>query len=65
MVAILNRAGMEWDMAERGVMHGTMGVPEPALFGIAPDTEVRLRTLVDEIGFRAWHSLGTTGGSMP
>ena len=39
MVAILNRAGMKWDTMERGVRHGTMGVPEPALFGIAPDTE--------------------------
>jgi CRP-like cAMP-binding protein len=65
MLAILNRAGMEWDITKRGVRHGTMGVPEPALFGIAPDTEEGLRILVDEIGFRAWHSLGTTRDSMP
>lgn len=65
MVAILNRAGIEWDIAQQGVRHGTMAVPEPALFGIAPDAEGRLRALVDEIGFRAWHSLGTTKGSAP
>jgi protein lysine acetyltransferase len=63
MVAILDRAGMEWDLAERGVRHGSMGVPEPAVFGIPPDTEEALRALVDEIGFRAWHSLSTTRGS--
>jgi len=65
MVVILNRAGMEWGISERGVRHGTMGVPEPAPFGIAPDTEAPLGALVDEIGFRARHSLGTTRGSMP
>ncbi|MCO8128086.1 GNAT family N-acetyltransferase [Acidimicrobiia bacterium EGI L10123] len=64
MVAILNRAGMEWDMADRGIRHGTMAVPEPAPYGIAADTERSLGALVDEIGFRAWHSLGTTRGSM-
>lgn len=65
MVAILNRAGMEWDVSERGVRHGTMGVPEPVHFGITPDTEGPLRALVDEIGFRAWHSLGTTRATEP
>ena len=64
MVVILNRAGMELGTADRGVRHGTMAVPEPASFGIEPHTEERLRALVDEIGFRAWHSLGTTRGSM-
>lgn len=65
MLAILNRAGMAWGVGERGVRHGTMAVPEPASFGIGPDAEVPLRALVDEIGFRAWHSLGTTRASVP
>jgi protein lysine acetyltransferase len=65
MVAILNRAGMEWDVAQGGVRHGTMRVPEPARFGLPPDTEGSLFALVDEIGFRAWHSLSTTRGSVP
>lgn len=65
MVAILNRTGMEWELAEQGVRHGTMRVPEPASFKIGPDTEMSLGALVDKIAFRAWVSLATTRGSVP
>jgi protein lysine acetyltransferase len=52
MRAILDHAGIEWEPAEAGVVHGCVAVPDPDTFGITPGTAAALAALVDEMKIR-------------
>lgn len=52
MRAVLDHAGIEWEPAEYGVMHGSVVVPDPGKFGIAPGTAAALAAVVDEMKIR-------------
>ena len=52
MRTILDHAGIEWEPAEYGVMHGFVAVPDPGKFGIMPGTAAALATVVDEMKIR-------------
>ena len=49
MRAIFAHAGIRWETAEAGVMHGSVAVPEPGRFGITPGTAAVLAAAVDEM----------------
>ena len=49
MRAILDRAGITWELAEAGVVHGCAVVPDPGEFGITPGTAAALAAVVDEL----------------
>jgi len=49
MRAILDRAGITWELAEAGVVHGCAVVPDPGEFGITPGTAAALAAVVDEM----------------
>ena len=52
MRAILHHAGITWEPAEAGVVHGYVAVPDPGKFGITPGTAATLAAVVDEIKIR-------------
>lgn len=52
MRTILDHAGIEWEPAEYGVMHGSVVVPDPGKFGILPGTAAALAAVVDEMKIR-------------
>lgn len=56
MRAILGRACIRWGSGEYGVVHGVMGVPDPARFGIDPTTAAALDAIVAEVCLRAAQS---------
>ena len=47
MRAILNHAGIKWEPTERGVVHGSLEVPDPGKFRVMPGTAAALGDLVD------------------
>ncbi|HYB19173.1 MAG TPA: GNAT family N-acetyltransferase [Streptosporangiaceae bacterium] len=49
MRAILARAGVKWQPAQAGVVHGYATVPDPGQFGITPGTAAALAAVVDEM----------------
>ena len=49
MRAIFAHAGIRWEPAEAGVMHGSVAVPDPGKFGITPGTAAALAAAVDEM----------------
>ena len=49
MRAILARAGIKWQPAQAGVVHGYAAVPDPGQFGITPGTAAALAVVVDEM----------------
>jgi protein lysine acetyltransferase len=49
MRAILAHAGIKWQPAQAGVVHGHAAVPDPGQFGIMPDTAAALAAIVDEM----------------
>jgi len=49
MHAILDRAGITWQPARAGVVHGYAAVPDPGTFGITPGTASALAAVVDEL----------------
>jgi len=49
MRAIFAHAGIRWESAEAGVMHGSVAVPDPGRFGITPGTAAALAAAVDEM----------------
>ncbi len=52
MRAILDRAGIEWETVEAGVMHGCVVIPDPGEFGIMPGTAAALAAVVEEMKLR-------------
>ena len=52
MRAILDHAGIKWESAEAGVMHGCLAIPDPGKFGITPGTAAALAAVVDEMKIR-------------
>jgi len=52
MRAILDHAGIGWEPAEYGVMHGSVVVPDPGKFGIAPGTAAALAAVMEEMKIR-------------
>jgi protein lysine acetyltransferase len=52
MRAILDHAGITWQPAEAGVMHGSFAVPDPGTFGITPGTAAALAAVVDQMKIR-------------
>jgi protein lysine acetyltransferase len=52
MCAILHRAGITWQPAHAGVVHGDAAVPDPGTFGITPGTAAALAAVVDELNIR-------------
>jgi protein lysine acetyltransferase len=50
--AILARAGIRWEPAEAGVVHGLVAVPDPGTFGITPGTAAALAAVVDQLKIR-------------
>ncbi len=53
MRAILDHAGINWEPAEAGVVHGSAAVPDPGRFGITPATAAALGAIVDEMKIRS------------
>ena len=49
MRAILAHAGIKWQPAQAGVVHGYAAVPDPGQFGITPGTAAALAAVVDEM----------------
>ncbi|HXZ74462.1 MAG TPA: cyclic nucleotide-binding domain-containing protein [Streptosporangiaceae bacterium] len=49
MRAIFDHAGIRWEPAEAGVMHGLVAVPDPGMFGITPGTAAALAAAADEM----------------
>jgi CRP-like cAMP-binding protein len=49
MRAIFAHAGIRWESAEAGVMHGSVAVPDPGRFGITAGTAAALAAAVDEM----------------
>ena len=52
MRAILDHAGIRWERAQAGVVHGHVAVPDPGKFGITPSTAAALAAVVDEMKIR-------------
>jgi GNAT superfamily N-acetyltransferase len=52
MRAILAHAGIKWQPAQAGVVHGYAAVPDPGTSGIAPGTAAALAAVVDEMNIR-------------
>jgi protein lysine acetyltransferase len=52
MRAILDHAGITWEPAQAGVVHGYAAVPDPGKFGIMPGTAAALAAIVDEMKIR-------------
>ena len=52
MRAILHHAGIKWEPAQAGVVHGSVAVPDPGTFGITPGTAATLAAVVDEMKIR-------------
>jgi hypothetical protein len=52
MRAILAHAGIKWQPAHVGVVHGYAAVPDPGKFGITPGTAAALAAVVDELKIR-------------
>jgi protein lysine acetyltransferase len=52
MRAILHRAGIRWEHAQAGVMHGCVAIPDPGKFGIMPGTAAALAAVVEEMKIR-------------
>jgi len=52
MRAILAHAGIKWQSAQAGVVHGYAAVPDPGKFGITPGTAAALAAVVDEMNIR-------------
>jgi hypothetical protein len=52
MRAILDRAGITWELAEAGVVHGCAVVPDPGEFGLTPGAAAALAAIVDEMTIR-------------
>ena len=52
MRAILAHAGIKWQPAQAGVVHGYAAVPDPGKFGITPGTAAALAAVVDEMNIR-------------
>jgi protein lysine acetyltransferase len=52
MRAILAHAGIKWQPAQAGVVHGYVAVPDPGKFGITPGTAAALAAVVDEMNIR-------------
>ena len=52
MRAILAHAGITWQPAQAGVVHGYVAVPDPGKFGITPGTAAALAAVVDEMNIR-------------
>jgi protein lysine acetyltransferase len=52
MRAILAHAGIKWQPAQAGVVHGYAAVPDPGKFGITPGTAAALAAVVDELDIR-------------
>jgi protein lysine acetyltransferase len=52
MRALLDRAGIRWEPAESGVMHGLVAVPDPGRFGIPPGRAAALAAVVDQMNIR-------------
>jgi len=52
MRAILDHAGIRWERAQAGVVHGYVAVPDPGKFGITPSTAAALAAVVDEMKIR-------------
>ena len=52
MRAVLDQAGITWEPAEAGVMHGSVAVPAPGKFGITPGTAAALAAVVDQMKIR-------------
>jgi protein lysine acetyltransferase len=52
MRAILAHAGIKWQPAQAGVVHGYAAVPDPGTFGITPGTAAALAAVVDELNIR-------------
>ncbi|HYB14166.1 MAG TPA: GNAT family N-acetyltransferase [Streptosporangiaceae bacterium] len=52
MRAILDRAGITWQPARAGVVHGYAAVPDPGTFGITRGTASALGAVVDELDIR-------------
>jgi protein lysine acetyltransferase len=50
--AILDRAGITWQPAQAGVVHGYAAVPDPGTFAITPGTAAALAAVVDELKIR-------------
>jgi RimJ/RimL family protein N-acetyltransferase len=49
MRAILDHAGIRWEHAQAGVVHGFVAVPDPGKFGITPGTAAALGAVVDQM----------------
>ena len=49
MRAILAHAGIKWQPAQAGVVHGYAAVPDPGQFGITPGTATALAAVVDQM----------------
>ena len=52
MRAILAHAGIKWQPAQAGVVHGYAAVPDPGQFGITPGTAAALAAVVDQMKIR-------------
>ncbi len=52
MRAILAHAGIKWQPAQAGVVHGYAAVPDPGTFGVTPGTAAALAAVVDELKIR-------------
>ena len=52
MRAILDHAGITWETAKDGVVHGLFAIPGPGEFGITPATAAALGAVVDEMKIR-------------
>ena len=52
MRAILDHAGIRWQRAQGGVVHGVAAVPDPGTFGITPGTAAALGAAVDAMKIR-------------
>jgi protein lysine acetyltransferase len=59
MRAILDRAGITWQPAQAGVVHGYAAVPDPGQFGITPGTAAALAAVVDEMKIHLWPGPGS------
>ena len=52
MRAILAHAGIKWQPAQAGVVHGYAAVPDPGKFGITSGTAAALAAVADEVNIR-------------
>jgi len=52
MRAILAHAGIKWQSAQAGVVHGYAAVPDPGKFRVTPGTAAALAAVVDEMNIR-------------